>query len=238
MAVARLTHAKVVRPVDVSEEAPLLALERRVLVARAQAKLEPAPLQRVVRLQARDVPVTGRETEMNRAVKVAGLCLIGGLFAGSVWAGAIAAQQQPPPSVDVNAAGSATASNQFATILSIVTGFAAMLAAQLFQFIRESRNRKWDLADRATARAEMRQHAETQRVETIMSAIEMAKVSNVNRQHIADMIGQNTELTADAALKAERAYVAANDFNSKLEALHRELAGLRQQTDGSNEGRT
>lgn len=174
---------------------------------------------------------------MNKAVKVSALSVIGSLFAITVWAGVIAAQQTP--AVETNAPGSATASNQFATIATLIAGFASMLAAQAFQWFRESRTRKWDLADRMAARKEVRDHAETQRLETIQAAIELARVSNINRDHLVSEIGRNTILTAEAAAKADAAYVSANNFNAKLEALHRQLVEMQRAgivPDHSKEG--
>jgi uncharacterized protein involved in exopolysaccharide biosynthesis len=159
---------------------------------------------------------------MTRAVKIFAFALICGLFAVSVCAGVLASQQAAADP----AAAQPTASNQFAILVTTIAGFASLLATHLFQFYREGRNRRWDLQDRMSARQEMRNHAETQRVETLKTAIELARVSNINREHLLGAIKENTELTSEAGAKAEAAYTSANNFNEKLESLHRELAGL------------
>lgn len=161
---------------------------------------------------------------MPRRVKIFAFVMIFGCFAVSVWAGVVAAQNEhaaaaagvPPPS----------ATNQFAILVTTIAGFASLLATQLFQFYRENRNRKWDLQDRAAARKEVRDHAETQRLETMQTAIELARVSNINRDHLLGAIQANTQITADGAAKAEAAYSVANNFNTKLEALQKELVSM------------
>jgi hypothetical protein len=160
---------------------------------------------------------------MPRKVKVFAFLIIAGLFAVSVWASVIAAQEPQPDT--------ARSGSSIALMITTVAGFASLLATHLFQFYRENRNRRWDLEDREASRQEMRKTAETQRVETIQTAIELARVSNINREHVLGAISKNTEITSEASAKAEAASVVvastATNFNDKLEALHSELAGLR-----------
>lgn len=158
---------------------------------------------------------------MSSRVKILAFLVIFGCFAVSVYAAVQAAQAPADPSL-----GTPTASNQFTILVTTIAGFASLLATHIFQFYRENRNRNWDLQDRAAAREEMRKHAEEQRVETIKTAIELARVSNINREHLLGAIEKNSQLTSEAGEKAQAAYTSANNFNSKLEALHRELAEM------------
>jgi hypothetical protein len=158
---------------------------------------------------------------MTRTARICCVLLACALFAVSVGAGVVAQQQ----ATEISGAGGTqpTASNQFAILVTTIAGFASLLATHFFQMYRENRTRKWDLADRTAARLEMRQHAETQRLETIQTAIELARVSNINREHLLGAIDKNTKITSEAAGKAEAAYTVATDFQSKIESLHREL---------------
>lgn len=105
-----------------------------------------------------------------------------------------------------------------------ILGLAGLLVTQIAQMLRESRNRKWDLADRAAARAdaaakaeqlrletaaaaaqlrrEQQAHAEAQRIATIQTAIELAKVSKVNRDRLIAAVAENTTLTETHAKAA------------------------------------
>lgn len=159
---------------------------------------------------------------MTRTARICCVLLACALFAVSVGAGVIA-QQQATEMSGANGGAQPTASNQFAILVTTIAGFASLLATHFFQIFRESRTRKWDLADRTAARLEMRQHAETQRLETIQTAIELARVSNINREHLLGAIDKNTKITSEAAGKAEAAYTVATDFQSKIESLHKEL---------------
>lgn len=159
---------------------------------------------------------------ISRAAKVVAIVAICGLFAVSVCAGVIAQQQATADP----AANVPTAQNQFAILVTTIAGFASLLCTQLFQFYRENRNRKWDLQDRTAAREEMRKTVEEQRLESMKTAVELAKVSQANRDLIFSAIKENTSLTVDAGEKAMAAYTSANNFNSKLETLHRELVAM------------
>lgn len=128
-----------------------------------------------------------------------------------------------------------TAENQTTILITTIAGFASLIATQVFALINESRKRKWDLADREAARREVRQHAETQRLETIQTAIDLAKVSNVNRQQLLTRIEHNTNLTQEAKQSAEAAYTAANNFNEKIETLKRQLASKSDTIDHIDE---
>lgn len=159
---------------------------------------------------------------MFKAVRAFVIVLACALFSVSVWAGVIGQQGQQAADASANLP---TGSTQFAILVSTIAGIASLLATQLFQIYRESRTRKWDLADRASARAEMRKSAEDQRVETIKTAIELAKVSHINNLQLLGAIDENTKITATAVDKAD-------NFNAKLEALHQELANF-QKSGGS-----
>lgn len=108
-------------------------------------------------------------------------------------------------------------------VVITIVGFLSLLATHIFAIWRESRQRTWDIEDRKRAREEMKKQAEQQQIETISTAVEIARVSNANRNHIVDLLHQNTRLTEDAGEKASAAYTATLDFNQKLEALRREL---------------
>lgn len=164
---------------------------------------------------------------MSKGVRVFALVVIFGSCAVSVGAGFQAAQKE----VAAMAVGGAgvdvpSASTQFAILMTTIAGVVSMLATQFFAMYREGRNRKWDLQDRQQARAEMRMHAETQRLETMQTAIELARVSSINKEHLLGAIKENTLITTESATKAQAAYSAANDFNAKLEALQRQLQGM------------
>jgi hypothetical protein len=131
-----------------------------------------------------------------------------------------------------------TGSNQSTILITTIAGFATLIATQTFALWRESRNRKWDLEDRMAARREMRAHAETQRLETIQTAIDLAKVSNINRQQLTDHISRNTEITQAAKDQAAAAYQVANNFNEKLENLRKQLAGAGGQLGTIEEAST
>jgi hypothetical protein len=118
-----------------------------------------------------------------------------------------------------------TGSNQSTILITTMAGLATLFFTQAFALWRESRNRKWDLEDRMAARREMRAHAETQRLETIQTAIDLAKVSNINRQQLTEHLTRNTEITQAAKDQAAAAYQAADNFNEKLETLRKQLAG-------------
>lgn len=135
-----------------------------------------------------------------------------------------------------------TEQNETTLLLTSIIGFASILVTQLFGMWRENqrdrakrkeaeRQRQWDLEDRATARAEMKRDAQLQRVETIQTAIELARVTSEHREHIVREISQNTEITKAVGAKAEEAYKAANDFTARLDKLRAELRSKGPQID-------
>lgn len=151
------------------------------------------------------------------------LMLIGTFSLALALAVASAAGQVTPgqnPAIDPP-----TGSNQSTILITTVAGFATLIATQIFALWRESRNRKWDLEDRAAARRETRTHAETQRLETIQTAIDLAKVSNINRHQLMQELKRNTDITVEAKEVAAAAHVAANNFNEKIEAMRKQLQG-------------
>lgn len=117
----------------------------------------------------------------------------------------------------------ATESNQSTILITTIAGFASLIATHIFSMWREHRNRRWDLQDREAARREMRQHAETQRIETIQTAVDLAKASHIASQRVLDRIDANTTITQAAKETAEAAYVAANSFNAHLDTLRSQL---------------
>jgi hypothetical protein len=100
---------------------------------------------------------------------------------------------------------------------------------------RENRTRKWDLQDRTAAREEMRRLSETQRLDTMQAAIELARVSNINRDHLMGAIKENTQITSEgasqAATAASVASGVASDFSARFEALHKELQSMAVQPE-------
>lgn len=172
---------------------------------------------------------------MSRSVKVFAMVVIFGCFTVSVWAGVQAAHNEVAAMAQGGGGSAPTASTQFAILVTTIAGVVSMLATQFFSMYRESRNRKWDLHDRSAARVEMRQHAETQRLETMQTAIELARVSTINRDHLLGAIKENTKITTEGASQAQAAYSAANNFNSKFEALQKqlqEMATLAEKKEG------
>lgn len=158
---------------------------------------------------------------MSNGVRVVALAIIFASFAVSVWAGVQAATaEQTAMASGLNAP---TASTQFAILITTIAGVISMLATQIFAMFRESRNRKWDLQDRAAARAEMRENTRLLRLENMQTATELARVSMINSEHLLDVIKENTDITSRGASQAEAAYSEANNFNKKLEELHRQL---------------
>lgn len=177
------------------------------------------------------MPLSPTISRRDRWIRFSAPIVIGLLLCIAIASAALAAQQHQQEAQNINPP---TASSQTTILITTVAGFLSLLATQFFSMWRENqrerakrdeaeRQRKWDLEDRRAARVEMRQHAETQRLETIQTAIELAKVSNINRQQLVGEIKANTKLTEEAAAKAADAYVAANNFNEKLERLHQEL---------------
>jgi len=138
------------------------------------------------------------------------------------WIASVAAQSPEPSGV---------AANQQTIWITSLVGFLSLMATQIFALWRESRNRKWDMEDRAAARAQMQKNAETQRLETITTAIELARVATSHREQIVKEISRNTEITKGIGEKADAAYNAANDFTKRLEGLRHELASKGTQID-------
>lgn len=163
---------------------------------------------------------------MSRGVKVFALVVIFGSFAVSVWAGVQAAAQEAAAMAGGNGSSVPSASTQFAILITTIAGMVSMLATQFFSMYRENRNRKWDLQDRAAARAEQRETHRTLRLETMQSATELARVSMINSGHLLGAIKENTQITTEGASKADAAFSEANNFNVKLEALRRDLQSM------------
>lgn len=128
-----------------------------------------------------------------------------------------------------------TAGSQNTILITTLVGFASLLVTQLFALWRESRNRRWDLDDREAARREAKHHAEAQRVETVQTAIELAKVSQANRDQLLRHLEHNTQITREAKESAEAAFAVANNFNEKMETLRRQLASKSQTIDHIDE---
>jgi hypothetical protein len=160
---------------------------------------------------------------MSKGVKILALAFIFASFAVSVWAGVQAAQTEAAAMAGGGGSAAPSASTQFAILLTTIAGMVSMLATQFFAMYRENRNRKWDLQDRETARAEMRENNRTLQIQNMQTATELARVSMINSGHLLDAIKENTEITTGGASKAEAAYSEANNFNKKLEALQLQL---------------
>lgn len=142
------------------------------------------------------------------------------------WFASVAAQSPDASGVAVN--------QQTIWITSLI-GFLSLLATQIFALWRESRNRKWDMEDRAAARAQSQKNAEAQRLETITTAIELARVATSHREQIVKEISHNTEITKSVGAKADAAYEAANNFNERLDKLRKVLASKSEQIDNIEE---
>lgn len=156
---------------------------------------------------------------MGRFPDVLAVTLIGG-----AWVASVAAQT----GVD---GPSSHATTETAMWVTSIVGFLSLLATQIFALVREHRNRQWDLEDRAAARAQMERNAALQRIETVQTAVELARITKEHRQHILQEISRNTEITQDVGAKAAAAHEAANNFNEKLERLRRELQSKGTQID-------
>lgn len=137
-----------------------------------------------------------------------------------------------------------------------ILGFLGLLVTHLTQMWREGRNRKWDLADRAAARAEaaakaeqlrleaaqaaerlrieQQAHAEAQRIATIQTAIELAKVSKANRDRLIAAVAENTTLTeshAKAALGRLDALLDKQGCNVTLDDIAAAVSETRDSVD-------
>lgn len=122
-----------------------------------------------------------------------------------------------------------TQSNQIAILITTLVGFASLIATQVFAIMREKRERRWDLEDRAAARLEAKRHAEAQRIETIATALELAKVSEKNREHLIQHIDENvTGPMRQNTVITQEALEKANNFNEKLEQLRSRLIELTE----------
>lgn len=119
---------------------------------------------------------------------------------------------QVPPVV----AGLPQQSN-FAVLVIQIVGFLTLLVTYAFQFVKDTRQRKYDLEDRAAARADAITRAEMLRLAQIETAIELAKVSKINKDKLLSAIVANTALTADHAVTA----------SAKLEELQQALIGKK-----------
>lgn len=131
----------------------------------------------------------------------------------------LAAQDPGSFQASVSDSGMTTTAVFFTTLAGVIS----LLATNFFAIWRDARNRKWDLEDRMMAREKQQRDAEAIRLETVATAIELARVSNTNRKHLADQLQHNTNVTMEAGEKAVAAFEAANNFNEKLEQLRREL---------------
>lgn len=124
-------------------------------------------------------------------------------------------------------------SNSEGLWVTAIAGILTLLATNFFQIYRESRNRKWDIADRQEQRRREAIRAQAQHNSTIQTAFELAKVATRNRDDVIAKVDENTALTAEAVKAAGAAYEAGNSFNAKLEALTRdylERAGRIEET--------
>src|SRR5687768_11159224 len=90
-----------------------------------------------------------------------------------------------------------------ALLYTTIIGFLSLLATHGFQLWRERRNRQWDLEDREAARAELRKNNETQRLETIATAVQLARAAKIHNAQLVTQIAENTALTLKAGDKAE-----------------------------------
>ncbi len=167
---------------------------------------------------------------LSKRVRVSALVLIFGCFSVCVFAGVVAAQNQTA-AVAAGGVSTPAATTSVALLISTLFGFASVLATHFFQIYNSSRQRKWDLQDRAAARQETRKQVEEQRLETMQAAIEMARISIINRDHLLVAVKENTQLTKEGVSAAEAAYSAANDSNAKYEALRRELQEMAKQPE-------
>lgn len=145
--------------------------------------------------------------------------------------------------------GEATASNQTTILITTIVGFLSLLATQGFTMWRErqaekarERQREWDLQDRASAREELRRRAEetkdevrrsseAQRMETIATAVQLARAAKRQNAELTDKLDRNTELTQMVGAKADAAYEVGNNFSQRLKELRDELSGKRAQID-------
>jgi len=155
-----------------------------------------------------------RDVTVPLRVAVAG-AVVAAAVAGSAAAALADALQADP----VTLGAAAAVSSPQAILITTIGTLATVVVTQVVGLVRESRNRRWDLADRAAARQETILRAELQRNETIKTAIELARITKASKAETIERILENTRLTIDAATKADAAYVAANNFNEKLKAL-------------------
>lgn len=103
-------------------------------------------------------------------------------------------------------------------------GILTTVMTQLFTLLKLYQHRRWDLQDRAEARAITNINAQTQYAATIDTAIKVTKVNLEQHAALGRLMEENTTLTKAAANDAAAAFNAANDFNKKLKELREELA--------------
>lgn len=124
-----------------------------------------------------------------------------------------------------------TVENQQTIIWTSIFGFLSLLATQLFSIWRDHLKGKRDKQERDDARATLAANLAAQKLETIETAVQLARVARQHNEAIAKQIAQNTELTKQVGEKAEAAYEIGNNFHQKMEALRQELYGSKTQID-------
>jgi type II secretory pathway pseudopilin PulG len=145
-----------------------------------------------------------------------------------LWVAIVAAQ-------DTTAGDLGTAQNQTVMIVTSIIGFLSLLATQLFSIYRDREQRKRDLQDRAeareAARQEARETANLLRREQLATATTLAQVNKKNTERVVAEVSRNTEITEAVGAKADKAYSAANEFTTRLEAMRNELYATGTQVD-------
>ncbi len=131
-----------------------------------------------------------------------------------------------------------TESNQSTIIWTSVIGFLSLLVTQFVSLWRdhqrresEKQQREWDLADRAAARAEVLKQVKEQKLETIETAVQLARVVNAQKEEITQQIRHNTEITKQTGRDAMAAIEAGNNYAQRVAELRKELFGKKGQLD-------
>jgi len=93
------------------------------------------------------------------------------------------------------------ATGQLVTVVSVA-------GAAIWQYLRENRQRRWDLEDRRMAREHV-----------VQVASDLADTVKDNNRSLHEAISENTGKTEQAIKAADAAYSEANDVNKKIEKL-------------------
>ena len=159
-------------------------------------------------------------------------CICWGIALWFAWAGlsaaeaAAAVQQaaQPGPvqfDPQTEALRDQLVSNQRAILWTAVVGVLSTIVGLWFQYIRESRQRKWDLEDRRLARDEAREAAKAVNETAVATAV----VAKETAAHLEKKLDTAVAVNVEAIEKS-------NDVNAKLARIGRAIAEAKPTAEG------